>query len=100
MRWAPALQAGDADRVAEIRKYAAEAAARAEAELGAGRPASVSVVAFSGFPGRALIEASAKADLVVVGSRGSGLGALILGSVADQVVHHASCPVVVVPAGR
>ncbi|GAB3995873.1 universal stress protein [Glycomyces albus] len=48
-------------------------------------------------PAKALIEESKDADLVVVGNRGHGgfVGALI-GSVSQQVVHHASCPVVVV----
>jgi nucleotide-binding universal stress UspA family protein len=42
------------------------------------------------------------ADLVVVGTRGrSGAGRLILGSVSDHVVRHASCPVLVVrPSAR
>jgi nucleotide-binding universal stress UspA family protein len=48
--------------------------------------------------GRRLLEASAKADMLVIGSRGAGgfLG-LRFGSTADQVVRHARCPVVVVP---
>jgi len=38
------------------------------------------------------------ADLLVVGKRGAGLiERLVLGSVADRVVHGASCPVLVVP---
>lgn len=46
-----------------------------------------------------LIEASRSASLLVVGSAGRGgvLGRLLLGSVAQQVVRHATCPVVVVP---
>jgi nucleotide-binding universal stress UspA family protein len=48
--------------------------------------------------GAALIEASSLASLVVVGSRGHGqLANTVLGSVADQVSHHATSPVVVVP---
>jgi nucleotide-binding universal stress UspA family protein len=36
------------------------------------------------------------ADLVVMGSRGrGGFKAAVLGSVANQVTHHAPCPVVV-----
>jgi nucleotide-binding universal stress UspA family protein len=46
----------------------------------------------------ALIEASATAGLVVVGSRGQGaISRAVLGSVSDRVSHHASAPVVVVP---
>jgi nucleotide-binding universal stress UspA family protein len=44
-----------------------------------------------------LIDVAAGADLVVVGSHGrTGLSRLVLGSVANGVVQHASCPVVVI----
>lgn len=48
-------------------------------------------------PGEVLTQATDSADLVVVGSRGHGrLHELLLGSVAEHVVHHARGPVVVV----
>ncbi|MFC6081750.1 universal stress protein [Sphaerisporangium aureirubrum] len=49
-----------------------------------------------GHPVPALTDASREADLVVVGSRGKGPLASLLGSVSHGVLHHAHCPVAVV----
>jgi nucleotide-binding universal stress UspA family protein len=46
-----------------------------------------------------LIKAAEGADMLVVGSRGrGGFRGLKLGSVSQQIAHHASCPVVIVRA--
>lgn len=51
-----------------------------------------------GSAGSALIGAATGADLLVVGSRGhGGFTGLLLGSVSQQCVTHAPCPVVVIP---
>ena len=48
-------------------------------------------------PAPALLAAAQGAELLIVGSRGQGgFAGLLLGSVSQQCVHHASCPVVVV----
>jgi nucleotide-binding universal stress UspA family protein len=54
--------------------------------------------AISGQPSHVLVQESRDADLLVVGSRGlGGFRSLLLGSVGQQVAHHATCPVVIVP---
>src|SRR5688572_22090413 len=52
-----------------------------------------------GHPAETILDEAKGADLVVVGSRGlGGFRGLLLGSVSQQVAHHAPCPVVIVPA--
>jgi nucleotide-binding universal stress UspA family protein len=49
-------------------------------------------------PAPTLIDMSKDADLVVAGARGLGIvGRLLLGSVSTALVHHAHCPVAVIP---
>jgi nucleotide-binding universal stress UspA family protein len=59
----------------------------------------VSPIVVPGSAGRALVETATGADLLVVGARGRGALRGLLGSVSHQCVHHAACPVVVVPGG-
>jgi nucleotide-binding universal stress UspA family protein len=97
----PIILQADAPELQKASDAAQEAVAKAATELGESRPASVTVRAVNGFPAQELIDASRDADLLVVGSRGTGgFARLLMGSVSNQVVHHAHCPVVVVPDQR
>jgi nucleotide-binding universal stress UspA family protein len=59
---------------------------------------TVEAVLVHGGAAQALVEKAKGADLLVVASRGlGGFTGLLLGSVSQQVVHHAPCPVVIIP---
>ncbi|HUY70701.1 MAG TPA: universal stress protein [Gaiellaceae bacterium] len=82
------------------RKVARSALDKSLEEVGAaasGVPVTTHVS--EGQPADVLIEAAREAELLVVGSRGlGGFRGLLLGSVSQQCVQHAPCPVVVIPA--
>lgn len=83
----------EAERIA--REVLDEALARASVE---GSGVSVTPIVRAGQPAEVLCAESRGADLLVVGSRGlGGFRGLLLGSVGQQCVQHAPCPVVVVP---
>jgi nucleotide-binding universal stress UspA family protein len=65
-------------------------------DAGRARP-DIQITVLPGSPATTLVEVAEDADLLVVGSHGrTGLGRLVLGSVAMACVQHAHCPVVVV----
>lgn len=66
-------------------------------ELGAERAERVDTRLVEDVPVNALLATATERDLLVVGSRGrGGFKGLLLGSVSQQLVHHAVCPVVIV----
>jgi nucleotide-binding universal stress UspA family protein len=90
--WAPASVDFD-----EFRKLA-EAALVDTVEHAGAADVSVTPILREGQPADVLCAEAADADLLVVGSRGlGGFRGLLIGSVSQQVVHHAPCPVVVMP---
>jgi len=58
----------------------------------------VSATVTEGHPVWVLLEAARGAELLVVGNRGhGGFAGMLLGSVSERVIAHATCPVLVVP---
>lgn len=69
--------------------------------FGPDRPAYLHVVIREGHPVRVLLNASAEALMLIVGSRGhGGFAGLLLGSVSARVAELAPCPVLVVHSDR
>jgi nucleotide-binding universal stress UspA family protein len=82
-------------------RHAQEIVDAAVAEVGDPSDVEIETRAVEGLPARVLLAASSEADLLVLGSRGrGGFSELLLGSVGQQCVHHAVCPVVIVRPDR
>ena len=95
----PVIYAEDSTSAEKARQEAQEATEKALAQIGAAKPESVTVEALTGLPAEELIGASKDAEMIVVGSRGTGgFARLLLGSVTTQLTQHAHCPVVIIPA--
>ncbi|MDR1825071.1 MAG: universal stress protein [Bifidobacteriaceae bacterium] len=97
--WAP----GQVDHTAVLAELEAEVGRAIDEELASRDDVpdgfTVERHGLDGTPSALLVEFSAHVDLIVVGSRGrGGFSGLLLGSTSQAVLHHARCPVMVVPA--
>jgi nucleotide-binding universal stress UspA family protein len=93
----PAHYPDDAEQTEKARQAAQAETDEVLAAAGGVRPSSITVTAVHGLPAEVLVDASRDADMIVLGSRGTGgFGRLALGSVTSQVAQHAHCPLLIV----
>ena len=88
------------DSVRWAQDLAEEQLTKAREQHGSSGVAAVQATAEAreGEPGHVLVNASQEAGLLVVGGRGHGsLASVLLGSTTGFVMHHASCPLMIVP---
>ncbi len=82
-------------------RHAQEIVDAAVAEVGETPDVEIESRAVEGVPTHVLLAEARDADMLVLGSRGrGGFAELLLGSVGQQCVHHAACPVVIVRPDR
>jgi nucleotide-binding universal stress UspA family protein len=95
--WAPMVVDYDIDLRAIAEKALTEAVDKA---AGFDCPVTIERRVVEGYAPTVLVDASAGADLLVVGSRGHGsFTDALIGSVSQNCAHHAKCPVVIVRGG-
>jgi nucleotide-binding universal stress UspA family protein len=81
----------------ELREASEQVLADALSAVGGPGGITVTQRVGSGGPASVLVEAAKDAELLVLGSRGlGGFRGMLLGSVTQQVIAHAPCPVVVI----
>jgi nucleotide-binding universal stress UspA family protein len=97
--WLADVRPADVDTPDQDATERADLRARLEPWRGKYPRVPVEVVLTHDSAAAALVEASGRARLVVVGSRGHGpLAGALLGSAGLQLLHHADCPVYIVRA--
>ncbi len=92
--WAPVIMEDGGNMAADADKALHEAVTRA---MDGHSGVTIEQRCVEGYPPSILVDASADADLLVVGSRGHGTFTdALLGSVSQHCSHHSKCPVVIV----
>ncbi|HLK01385.1 MAG TPA: universal stress protein [Streptosporangiaceae bacterium] len=95
----PLPNLADAPRAEQIGQAVRDQVAAAVARLHEPGPSSIEVRSLTGSPSQQILAVADDADMIVLGSRGTGgFAKLMLGSVSSQVTQHARCPVVIIPA--
>jgi len=80
----------------ELREASALVISEALEAVGGADGVEVSMHVGAGGPASVLVETAKDAEMLVIGSRGlGGFRGMLLGSVTQQVIAHAPCPVVV-----
>jgi nucleotide-binding universal stress UspA family protein len=93
--WGPLPTIPEMDLEADARAGLKETV---EAVADTSEPVTLQTEVVEGPPALTLLRAAEGADLLVVGSRGHGAFAgMLIGSVSEHCVHHANCPLVVIP---
>jgi nucleotide-binding universal stress UspA family protein len=92
--------AGDKAAIDETAQKAKAETDQVLAGLEGPHPVSVTVRTVQGFPAYEIATAGADADMIVLGSHGSGGWTRLMGSTATKVAHQATVPVTIVPAEK